>query len=394
MPSSRRTIAIIGAGPYGLSAAAHLRNLPNTQLLVFGAPMSFWEEKMPKGMFLRSGWRASYISDPKHDFSLDAFQSASGCKIPTPVPLDRFVAYGRWFQQKAVPDLDGRLVASVTRNATGFQLKLNDGSCVTADRVIVAGGISSFTSTPSVFSMLPPGLSSHSSEHTDFDGFAGKKIIVLGGGQSALESAALLHEANAEVEVFVRNQRVHFLGWRKKISQTPVLFKILYSWTDVGPAGLSQLVSRPDLFRWLPHVVQDPLAYRSIRPAGAGWLIPRLEGVALHKGVTIHSVVPNGSKLRLELSNGLQRNVDHVLFATGYKVDVSRYAFLPPEVVASIRQFNGYPILDSSFQSSVKGLHFLGAPAAWSFGPLMRFVAGTEFVSTKLAAELSRRHDS
>jgi len=141
-------------------------------------------------------------------------------------------------------------------------------------------------------------------------------------------------------------------------------------------------------------VVQDPLAYRSIRPAGAGWLIPRLEGVALHKGVTIHSVVPNGSKLRLELSNGLQRNVDHVLFATGYKVDVSRYAFLPPEVVASLRQFNGYPILDSSFQSSVKGLHFLGAPAAWSFGPLMRFVAGTEFVSTKLAAELSRRHDS
>jgi hypothetical protein len=390
----KQTIAIIGAGPYGLSAAAHLRSLPDTRLLVFGSPMSFWEEKMPKGMFLRSGWRASYISDPRHDFSLDAFQSASGGKISTPVPLDRFVAYGRWFQQKAVPDLDTRLVASVTKNGTGFQLRLNDETCLSADRVIVAGGIASFAITPSDFSALPQGLSSHSSEHTDFAMFAGKKVAVVGGGQSALESAALLHEAKAEVEVFVRSEQVHFLGWRKKISHTPFLFKILYSWTDVGPAGLSQLVSRPDLFRLLPHTLQDPLAYRSIRPAGAGWLIPRLEGVVLHKGVTIHSVLPNGSKLRLEFNNGLQKTVDHVLFATGYKVDVSRYPFLPPEIVAGIRQSNGYPILDPSFQSSVKGLHFLGAPAAWSFGPLMRFVAGTEFVSTKLAEELSRRQDS
>src|SRR5229473_3551276 len=149
-----QTIAIIGAGPYGLSAAAHLRSLPNTQLLVFGRPMSFWEEKMPKGMFLRSGWRASYISDPGHHFSLDAFQSASCDKISAPVPLERFVAYGRWFQQKTVPDLDSRLVASVAPNSRGFQLELNDGTDVHADRVIVAGGISPFASTPSAFSSL------------------------------------------------------------------------------------------------------------------------------------------------------------------------------------------------------------------------------------------------
>ena len=167
------------------------------------------------------------------------------------------------------------------------------------------------------------------------------------------------------------------------------LFKMLYSWTDVGPAGLSQLVSHPQYFRVLPRNAQDPIAKRCIRPAGASWLPARLGEVQLHLGQTVQSATAANSRLRLQIGDGSQREVDHLLIGTGYKIDISKYRFLPAELLASVRQNNGYPVLNHQFQSSVPGLYFLGAPAAWSFGPLMRFVAGTEFGCARLAASLA-----
>ena len=46
-------VAVIGAGPYGLSVAAHLRE-QSLKVIVFGRPMSFWDRNMPVGMLLRS----------------------------------------------------------------------------------------------------------------------------------------------------------------------------------------------------------------------------------------------------------------------------------------------------------------------------------------------------
>lgn len=385
----KQTIAIIGAGPYGLAAAAHLRRISNTKVLIFGRPMSFWQDQMPKGMFLRSGWRASYIADPEHSLTLEAFQSDSSQRIPTPVPLDRFISYGLWFQKQIATELDTRLIDNIKPSPSGFQLSLEDGQTVIVDRVIVAAGIAPFAYIPREFCSLPKSSASHSAEHKDFSSFRGRNVAVLGGGQSALESAALLKEAGAQVQIFVRETQVHFLGWRKRIVKFPLLFKLLYSWTDVGPAGLSQLVSHPDYFRILPRRVQEPLARRSIRPAGAGWLRARLEGIPLHLGKTIQTVNPTNSHLNLEISDGSKCCVDYLLMGTGYKVDISKYPFLSQELLASIRQADGYPVLNNNFESSVPGLYFLGAPAAWSFGPLMRFVAGSEFACGRLAASLA-----
>jgi len=385
----KETIAIIGAGPYGLSMAAHLRSLPNLNVRVFGKTMSFWQDYMPKGMLLRSGWRASYIADPGHSLSLEAYQSATGDRVANPVPLDRFVAYGKWFQRQAAPGLDDRLVTRVTPRKQELLLELDGGETLSANRIIVATGIAPFAYIPEEFSGLPKTLASHASEHKDFCGFAGKEVAVIGGGQSALESAALLREAGAKVQVYVREPQVHFLGWRKRIMNFKPLFKMLYSWTDVGPAGLSQLVSHPQYFRVLPRNAQDPIAKRCIRPAGASWLPARLGEVQLHLGQTVQSATAANSRLRLQIGDGSQREVDHLLIGTGYKIDISKYRFLPAELLASVRQNNGYPVLNHQFQSSVPGLYFLGAPAAWSFGPLMRFVAGTEFGCARLAASLA-----
>ena len=374
-------VAIVGAGPYGLSAAAHLRAANGLDIRVFGEPMSFWERHMPKGMLLRSPLAGSHLSDPSRSLTLQAYQKKSGKQITAPLPLYRFTDYGRWFQSQAVPDLDRRKVSLVEKNGTGFQLTLEDGESWKARRVIVAAGIVPFAWHPPEFSHLPFTLASHACEHCDLSRFAGKRVAVIGGGQSALESAALLNETGAEIEVLVRAPFVRWL-WRQKWFHTfrPVA-RLLYAPPDVGQAGLSHIVARPNVFRRLPRSLQDRWGKRAIRAAGAAWLNPRCAPIRISTGTSVVSASPVAEQVVLKLSDGTERRVDHVLLATGYRVDVSRYPFLSGRMLESMRRINGYPQLDSGFQTSIPGLHFLGAPAAWSFGPLMRFVAGSEFAS-------------
>jgi len=377
-------VAIIGAGPYGLSAAAHLRAANGLDIRVFGEPMSFWERHMPKGMMLRSPLAGSHLSDPSRSLTLEAYQSTSGNQITAPLPLQRFTDYGRWFQSQAAPGTDSRKVERVEKNGAGLRLTLEDGETWKARRVIIAAGIEPFAWRPAEFQRIPSALASHACDHRDLNPFAGKKVTVVGGGQSALESAALLNEIGAEVEVLVRAPFVRWL-WRQKWFHTfqPVA-RLLYAPPDVGQAGLSHLVARPNLFRRLPRSMQNRFGKRAIRPAAAAWLHGRCEPIRFTTGRTITSASPDGGRITLELSDGTNRHVDHVLLATGYRVDIARYPFLSQDLLPRIRRIAGYPQLDAGFQSSVPGLHFLGAPAAWSFGPLMRFVAGTAFTSLAL----------
>jgi len=209
-----------------------------------------------------------------------------------------------------------------------------------ANRVIVAAGIASFAWRPREFAKLPASLASHTSQHTDFDKFAKKEVLVVGGGQSALESAALLHESGANVEIVARTNQIRWLGGL--VSRTihrgfgPKLAKLLYAPTDVGPAGISQIVARPDLVRRFPRSVQDWLRKRSIRPAGARWLVGRLEDVPMHLGRTVTSAFTRGDRVKVRLDDGTERIFDHVFLGTGYRVDVSRYDFLSPKLAESI----------------------------------------------------------
>ena len=156
-------IAIIGAGPYGLSATAHLRTVKGLDVHTFGEPMCFWERNMPKGMLLRSGWEASQIADPNHSLTMEDYQAASHTHFSSPVPLDCFMGYGNWYQRQAVPDLDQRKVARVESDAKGFRLILEEGETVFSRRLVVAAGIGSFAWRPPEFADLPSSLASHTS---------------------------------------------------------------------------------------------------------------------------------------------------------------------------------------------------------------------------------------
>jgi FAD-dependent urate hydroxylase len=383
-------VAVIGAGPHGLSAAVHLRRA-GVQAQVFGAPMGFWKT-MPEGMLLRSNMSATNIAETVGPLSLASFTAATGTPVEQPVPLDTFVAYGTWLQQTAVADVDERMVGSLERAGGGFALELEGGARVTARRVVVAGGIAPFERTPPGFEHLPDGRVSHTAHHRDLGVFAGRRVAVVGGGQSAFESAVLMHERGAaHVEVLVRKPAVVWLrghGVKKTIGR---LGPIVYAPTDVGPLWYSRLVERPDLlFRRLPREMQNRIAARSIRPACSHFVKVRLDPIELTAGVGVVGAQESGESLALTLSDGSTREVDHLMFGTGYKVDVARYPFLDERMIANIRRVDGYPVLARGMESSVPGLHFVGAPAAWSFGPICRFVSGSWYGGTSVARAIAR----
>ncbi|HVB57969.1 MAG TPA: NAD(P)-binding domain-containing protein [Candidatus Acidoferrales bacterium] len=387
-------ITILGAGPYGLAAAAHLQIIKGLELRVFGEPMSFWENNMPAGMFLRSNWTATQIADPNFSWTLEAYQAASGDQFSQPVPVESFVRYGRWYQRHAMPELDRRKIVRIESDPKGFRTTLADGDVAISRRVVIAAGIEAFAWRPPEFADLPPELASHTAEHSNLQRFAGKYVLVIGGGQSALESAALLNEAGATVEVIARMQKIHWLqGWTSKTLHHRLgqfTNRLLYAPTDVGPAGISQLMARPNLLRCLPRNLQDKLRKRSVRPAGARWLVQRLRNVPIHLGRYVTAVGLSGDQVKLSLDDRTERTADHVLLGTGYRVDVSKYEFLSPGLVSSLSRFNGYPRLKQGLETSIPGLHILGAPAAWSFGPLMQFVSGTRYASRALMSAIAR----
>jgi hypothetical protein len=387
----RYDVAVIGAGPYGLAAAAHLRQIRGLDTVVFGDPMWFWKARMPAGMLLRSSWSASHIGDPHDALTLDAYKLASNNHLAAPVSLSRFVDYGLWFQRAVVPDLDRRKITVVKSAKGGFQLTAEDGELFHARRVVVAAGISSFAVRPVEFVQIPCYLASHSSDHPDLSVFAGKTVAVVGGGQSALESAALLNEAGAQVELIIRRPKVHWLGWKDRLQTLGPVSRLLFSPHDVGPAVLSRVVAVPELMNKLPRRLQDRLRTFCIRPAGACWLPARLKNVTFTTGTSVSSAVPTGDRVRLLLSDRTERIVDHVLLGTGYRVNAARYNFLAPNFIGALEIINGFPKLGPGLESTVPGLHFLGAPAAWSCGPLLYFVSGTKFAAQTLASHIASR---
>jgi FAD-dependent urate hydroxylase len=385
-------IAIVGAGPYGLSSAAHL-SAAGLDVRVFGEPMQFWAKGMPEGMLLRSPRVASTISDPQSAFTLEAYEEASQTEPVKRVTWETFVSYGKWFEQRLSVKADQRGVVEVQRDGRGFALKLADGSTFSCKRLIIAAGIGPFRKNPKEFAELPPSRASHCYEGRKLTEL-GKRVAIIGAGQSALECAAILRELGADVEVIARIPTLRWIGMHQRLHQMGPLSKMLYSKHDIGPIGISRLVAYPKLMYHVPMGVKDKIRKRAIRSAGAPWLIPRLKGVKISTARSVNSAREIDGEVQLMLNDGSERRVDHVLMGTGYRVDIGRYSFLPRDLVKDIRQLDGFPDVGPGFTTSVPGLHFIGATSARKFGPLVCFVTGTEWSSTELTSWICENHTS
>jgi pyruvate/2-oxoglutarate dehydrogenase complex dihydrolipoamide dehydrogenase (E3) component len=413
-PSTDNPVVVIGAGPHGLAAVAHLRDA-GVPTVAFGEPLSFWKDTMPNGMLLRSATWATNISSPRDELSLSRWSREHARELPRDLPLAWFIEYGTWFQDRVVPDVDRRVVAEVAGRNGGFSVRLDDGEEVEASRVIVAAGIGPFANKPSVFDGSFDGQVTHTSASPPLESFSGKSVIVIGSGQSALESAALLADANAaRVEVLARAPRIYWLnhGWigERAANETPLpppsaspaaasapswrARKGLY-WhdapTDLGGHLTSWLGAAPDVLRHMPRGPRWSLTYHCVKPAGADWLPDRLRAVKFSLARTVTAADRREGQVRVQLDDGTHRLVDHVLLGTGYTVDVRRYGFLSPELVGGLRLVDGSPALGRGLESSVPGLHFVGATATETFGPTMRFVVGTAYTAPAVAQHVLGR---
>ena len=403
MTTTVRPAVIIGAGPYGLSIASHLqaRGVPTR---IFGEIMGSWRLRMPAGMCLKSTPWASSLSAPDPGFTLADFQAATGLpqlRDDEVVPVEQFIRYGEWFAGQLEPAVEPAAVRRIERRGDGLGVTLDTGEDIEAGSVVAAHGLAGFAHVPAELAAASPdgpspaGLVSHSSQHHQLAAFAGRQVAVIGAGQSALESAALLHEAGAGVQLIAR-EPVRFGDppadpdrQASRLRPEPR--------TPLGPSwGLYPFSYLPGGFRYLPERVRLSLVRKVLGPLGAWWLEDRVAGqFPVHAGYRVEDVRPDGEQatLRLLAADGrrLQVRADHVIAATGYRPDVATIGFLSPDLRARLQTRTGSPRLSASFESDVPGLYFVSLAAAATFGPLMRFVCGTSFTARRVGAAVAAR---
>lgn len=395
-PTKPVQVAIVGAGPYGLSLAAHL-SAAGVEYRIFGHPMRLWSECMPRGMFLKSQGFASNLSDPAGTHTLAAFcrhHDLPYADYGRPVELDTFIEYGNWFQREQVPTLERNLVTTVQAAPAGYELTLDSGERVLARTVVMAVGVEHFARVPETLADLPADRWSHASALTEPADFAGNSVAVLGAGQSALESAALLAESGADVRLLVRGGPPVWNG-KPLLPNRPLWKKMREPEAGLGSGwGTWFYSTQPALYRRLPVNQRVQRARTKLGPAGASWLRPRVVGrIPIRTAHTVDWAKSDGDQVRLGLSAGGvptdDVTVDHVLAATGYRPQLSRLDMVAPELRSWVSTVDTSPAVDADFQSSVPGLYFIGPAVAPTFGPVMRFVYGAAFCAATVARRLA-----
>jgi len=390
-------VAVIGAGPYGLSIAAHLE-VHGVDFRIFGSPMRTWLANMPKGMRLKSEGFASSLYDPNSAFTLGRYCSEKGipyADMGLPVSLETFSSYGLEFQRSLVPQLEDRRVLEVNRSSDSFQINLEGGETLTARRVVVAVGLTYFDYLPPVLSGFSEEFVTHSCRHRDLDGWRGREVAVIGAGASALDLAALLHQAGASVHLIARKPAVCF---HDPPSPDPpsLIRQIRRPRTGIGAGWkLFFCANAPGAFRVLPEGIRFEAVRRFLGPA-PGWFVKDevVGKVPFHLGHSIKRVSVQSGRITLQLEDssgdGRTLTTDHVISATGYRVDLRRLSFLKPEVLAQIRSVEQTPVLSSNFESSVRGLYFVGTAAANTFGPVLRFAFGAGYTARRISRHLAQ----
>lgn len=401
MHASQLPIAVIGAGPYGLSIGAHLigRGIP---FRIFGDPMQSWRERMPRGMLLKSEGFASNICDPDDAFTMGRYCREAGIPyrdVGEPVRLETFLAYGLEFQRRYVPALEHTSVTAVARSPEGFTLTTENGEILSAGRLVIAVGISHSSYIPPELRGHPPELVTHSSMHSDAGRFKGQTVAVIGAGASAVDLAALMHEAGVDVRLIVRSSSIAF--HEPSIEPRSLLDRVRAPRSGLGLGWRSRLCTDlPLVFHAMPAGFRVRVVRGHLGPAPGWFMKDRVVGkIPIRFRTTVGGLgAANGRRPELRLASATTgaevMEVDHVVAATGFRARTDRLSFLSEDLRSAIRTIDGAPALSRNFESSVPGLYFVGLASANSFGPMTRFAFGARFTAKRLSRHLAVRVDA
>ena len=387
----RLDVAVVGAGPFGLSVAAWLGNRATR---VFGAPMQTWRTLMPPDMLMRSAWDETSLSAQGGRGTIDDYVAATGEERQEPIPLQLFLRYAEWFRDTFVADQEHSDVVHVERTGKAYLVRAASGAEAIADAVVVAVGVTPFPFVPPAFehAIETSPRVEFAVQHGTFDDLRGRRIVIVGAGQAALETAALATDAGAEVEVLARSGVRWFADREPHNPRGPIgqrLYRLAYPVVGYGPPPVNRLATHPDWFAALPWQARRRVTERLLRPGGSAWIRTRVEGrVHISEAVTAVAVQATDDGVQLRLSDGTTRDADRVLLATGYRFALDRLGWLSPELRRDIAVDRGWPVLDRRFRSSDPNVYFVGYPAEGRFGPLARFVLGADFSARRVRAGL------
>jgi cation diffusion facilitator CzcD-associated flavoprotein CzcO len=396
--SNSNDVAIIGAGPYGLSLAAHLR-ARGLRFRIFGRPLDTWRAHMPRNMLLKSEGFASSLSAPIAGHTLKNYCTDHGIAYADqglPVPLDVFLAYAEAFQKRFAPRLENVDVRSVERAQDSYILTLGTGERVCARNVVLAVGISWFAHTPEILSALPAAFVSHSYQHRHGEAFKGREVTIIGAGASAIDLASLLQDCGASVRIVARKQSIRFHSPPDPDAQM-FWHQLRRPPSGIGPGWRSFFCANaPQLFHRMPKRMRLRATQSHLGPAPGWFMRERVDGripTMLGYNLANASLRDGHVALALTHTSGKEETLicDHVIAATGYRPDLGRLPFFASSLRTRIKTVQHTPILSSNFETSERGLFVVGPAAANSFGPLMRFMVGAQFVAPRLAAHLERR---
>lgn len=142
-------LVVVGAGPYGLSIAAHAAGA-GLSVRLLGRPMASWRDHMPEGMYLKSEPWSSNLSAPDGRYTLADYCATRGLAAEhgTPLPIGTFSAYGMWFARLAAPEVEEVTVTEVTPQGDGFRVRIAEGPPLLARTVALAVGVMPFVHLP------------------------------------------------------------------------------------------------------------------------------------------------------------------------------------------------------------------------------------------------------
>ncbi len=348
-------VLIVGAGPYGLSLA-NFMTAKGHPFKIIGKPMELWKEHTFSDADLRSDMATSEISHPENAYSIQKFRALhvkDGNAISERVSVHEYRQYIEWVLQEIPYDIQENYLMELTRNGESFRAELDTGEVIEAKQVVIATGVAHHLKIPDEFREARHVIHSYFTQ--EIEALRGKKVLVVGAGQSAAEAMEICQQNDNHVDWYSRKE--------PRFYSEPL---------DLPKWIFNLVVKSAGFFRRLPHgVIQKMFSIFS-----ATTMTPDNE--LKLQNITRFSEMPDLD------------SYDHVISATGYEYTLNHMSFLSEELRNSLEMRFAMPRIDKNFMSSSRDLYFIGPATEMFFGPPMKFMIGSQYVAPKLSSILTR----